>query len=126
MYEKPVQAIVETPDNGVQGNLKFKYDLNMNQLELLENIGTIAKTREEYFPSSIYCIEYILSKESQELYQHFYGNSVNRSKDFSLLIDDREFQMLQNGVSKSTLKLSKREENQALLSWYYLHIGSSK
>ena len=97
---------------------KFGYDLNVNHLDLLENIGVLGKPRANCFPNSIYSIEYILSKETPELYKNFFAHGVNKNKDFSILIDEKEFSMLQNGVFKSTIKLTDREEIQALLSWY--------
>jgi hypothetical protein len=99
---------------------KFCYDLNINHLDLLENIGVLGKTRANCFPNSIYSIEYVLSKETPELYKNFFAHGVNKNKDFSILIDEKEFGMLQNGVVKSTIKLTDREEIQALLSWYSL------
>jgi hypothetical protein len=100
---------------------KNRYELDLNHLELLENIGALTKIRNDYYPNSLYAIEFILFQHVHDLYKSLFSYNCTVDQNFTMKLDEKEYKMIQNGKYKSTIKLSNREESIAIVHWYYVY-----
>ena len=63
---------LEKNDKIITENIKnnHKLKISMNQLELLESVGTFIKQRDSYYPSELEEIEYLIKMENQIIYDN--------------------------------------------------------
>ena len=112
------QAHTVSPNPTRKAKKKNRYELDLNHLELLENIGVLTKIRNEYYPNSLCAIEFILYQHVHDLYNSLFSYNCEVNRNFTMHLDENEYKMIQNGKYKSTIKLSDREESIAIVHWY--------